>query len=249
MEKRAVFSVTRFTHPPLAPPQLRTGARPGRIIAIYCFDKKNLNNVFCGTNWPLSCCREDADVNDFLQPFGMTMTNGLKKMLNPDDLEYLSFDQAASICCISEERFAKWIEKGLVPVIDLKGKQLIRSRDLVQHLVHHNIRIPDRLLQGNIKKILFILMQTEIPPAMTSKIIWALYRIKQQPSYIFDFIEFDATTELKIITFDPDVIFLLQQEADSQAAEQSISKMLGKNIPIHSFSVEREIDLDALLAD
>jgi hypothetical protein len=177
------------------------------------------------------------------------MTNGLKKMLTPDDLEYLSFDQAASICCISEERFAKWIEMGLVPVIDVKGKQLIRSRDLIQHLVRHNIRIPDRLLQGNIKKILFILTQTEIPPAMTSKIIWALYRIKQQPAYIFDFIEFDATTELKIITFDPDVIFLLRQEADSQAAEQSISKMLGKNIPIHSFSVDREIDLDALLAD
>lgn len=176
------------------------------------------------------------------------MTNGLKKILNPDDLEYLSIDQAASICCISEERFAKWIEKGLVPVIDVKGKQLIRSRDLIQHLVRHNIRIPDRLLQGNTKKILFILMQTEIPQAMTTEIIWALYRIKQQHAYIFDFIEFDATTELKIITFDPDVIFLLQQEADAQA-EQRISKMLGKNIPIHSFSVDQDIDLDALLAD
>jgi len=170
-------------------------------------------------------------------------------MLKPVDLEYLSFDQAASICCISEERFAKWIEKGLLPAIEIKGKKMIYARDLIQHLVRHNIRIPDRLLQGNTKKILFILMQTDIPPAMTTKIIWALYRLKKMTSYIFDFIDFDNTTELKIITFDPDVIFLLQQEADSQAAEQSISKMLGKNIPIHSFSVEREIDLDALLAD
>ena len=188
-------------------------------------------------------------MNDFLKPFGKTMTNGLKKMLNPDDLEYLSFDQAASICCISEERFAKWIEKGLVPAIDVKGKQLIRSRDLIQHLVRHNIRIPDRLLQGNIKKILFILMQTEIPPAMTTKIIWALYRLRKQTSYIFDFIEFDNTTELKIITFDPDVIFLLRKESDNSEGEHSLSKMLGKNIPIHSFSVDREIDLEALLND
>jgi hypothetical protein len=39
------------------------------------------------------------------------MTNGLKQMLTPDALEYLSFEQAASICCVSEERFAKWIER------------------------------------------------------------------------------------------------------------------------------------------
>jgi hypothetical protein len=188
-------------------------------------------------------------VDGFLKHFGATMTNGLKKILNPEDLEYLSFDQAASICCISEERFAKWIEKGLLPAIETKGKKMVCSRDLIQHLVRHNIRIPDRLLQGNTKKILFILMETEIPPEMTTKIIWALYRIKKQTSYIFDFIEFDDTTELKIITFDPDIIFLLHQAPENREAERSISKMLGKSIPIHSFSVDREIDLDALLSD
>lgn len=92
------------------------------------------------------------------------MSNGLNKILHPEDLEYLSVDQAASICCVSEERFAKWIEKGLLPVIESKGSNLVRSRDLIQHLIRHNIRIPERLLQGNSKKILFILMEKDIRP-------------------------------------------------------------------------------------
>ena len=177
------------------------------------------------------------------------MTNGLKKILNPDDLEYLSFDQAASICNISEERFLRWVAKGLVPVIELNKKKLIRSHDLIQHLVRHNIRIPERLLQGSSKKILFILMQPEIPPAMTTDIIWALYQIPKQPSYIFDFIEYDDTTELKIITFDPDIIVLLQKEGDVHTALQNISRMPGRSIPVHSLSADRAIDLKTLLND
>ncbi len=177
------------------------------------------------------------------------MPNGLKKMLNPNDLEYLTFEQAASICCVSEERFGKWIEKGLIPVIVINEKKFIRPQDLIQHLIGHNIRIPDRLLQGNIKKILFILMQTEIPQAMTTKIIWALYRLRKQTSYIYDFIEYDKNTELKIITFDPDTIFLLTKDTQSQDAKKNIDRMLGKNIPVHSFSVDRDINLDAILSD
>lgn len=177
------------------------------------------------------------------------MPNGLKKMLTPDDLEYLTFEQAASICCISEERFVKWVEKGLVPVIELNGKKLIRAQDLIQHLIRHNIRIPERLLQGNTKKILFILLQAEIPQAMTKEIIWALYRLRKQTSYIFDFIEYDKNTELKIITFDPDYIFLLQRETQEQEAAGQISKMLSKSIPIHTFSADRKINLDTFLTD
>jgi hypothetical protein len=59
----------------------------------------------------------------------------------------------------------------------------------------------------------------------------------------------DNTTELKIITFDPDIIFLLQHEADTNTARHKISRMLGKDIPIHRFSGNREIDIDALLND
>lgn len=177
------------------------------------------------------------------------MTNGLKQMLTPDALEYLSFEQAASICCVSEERFAKWIEKGLVPVIEVQGQKLVRSRDLIHHLIRHNIRIPERLLQGSIKKILFILMHKDLPQEMTADIIWTLYRLRQHPSYVFDFIELDNTTELKIITFDPDIIFLLQHEGETETTRLTINRMLGKEIPIHRFSVEKEIDIDALLKD
>ena len=170
-------------------------------------------------------------------------------MLHPDDPDYLTFEQAASICCVSDERFAKWIENGLLPVIVLSEKKLIRAQDLIQHLIRHNIRIPDRLLQGNTKKILFILMQPEIPQSMTTEIIWALYRLRKQNSYIYDFIEFDKNTELKIITFEPDHIILLQKEGQSQEAEKGILKMLSTNIPVHTFSIDRELDFDTLLSD
>ena len=39
------------------------------------------------------------------------MTNEQKKTLTPNDLEYLDLEQAATICCVSNERFGKWIEK------------------------------------------------------------------------------------------------------------------------------------------
>ena len=177
------------------------------------------------------------------------MSNERNQILQPTDLEYLSLDQAASICCVSEERFAKWIEKGLLPIIESKGKKLVSSRDLIQHLIRHNIRIPERLLQGNTKKILFILMEKDLPAPMTTDIIWAIYRLRKHPSYIIDFIECNSDTDLKVITFDPDVIFLLKSDADTKTAELKLNKMLGKDIPIHSFSVERALDIDTLLND
>ncbi len=177
------------------------------------------------------------------------MTNELSKILHPDDLEYLTFEQAASICCISEERFVRWVKKGMVPVIGRKENQLIRAQDLIQHLIRHNIPIPDRLLQGNTKKILFILMQAEIPRSLTMEIIWALYRFRERYAYVFDFIEYNENTELKIITFDPDYIFLLQRDAQGPEPEEHIRIMLGRQIPIHSFFADRKINLDAFFAD
>ncbi|MGE4401742.1 MAG: hypothetical protein AB7F61_08650 [Desulfobulbus sp.] len=178
------------------------------------------------------------------------MANELKTNLHPEDLEYLSFEQAAAICSISEERLARWVEKGMLPVITNNDKALIRSKDLIQHLIRHNIRIPERLLQGTTKKILFILMQAEISAAMTRDIIWALYRQREHSDYIFDFIQHDENTELKIITFAPDAIFLLQSgDAQPSDTQFNISTMLGREIPIHRFSVDQAIDIDTLLND
>ncbi|MDD2465340.1 MAG: helix-turn-helix domain-containing protein [Desulfobulbus sp.] len=178
-----------------------------------------------------------------------TMSNGRKKILNPEDLEYLTIDQAASICCVSEERFGKWIAKGLLPVIEINNSRLIRSRDLIHHLIRHNIRIPERLLQGNSKKILFILLEKDLPSTMTTHIIWTLYRLRKHPAFIVDFIECDSNTELKVITFDPDIIFLLKSDADTKASVLKLHRMLGKEITIHNFSMDQPIDIDALLTD
>ncbi len=173
------------------------------------------------------------------------MPEKLKKILNPADLEYLSMEQAASLCMVSLERFNRWVERGMVPVIEHQGQLLIRAQDLIQHLISHNIRIPERLLQGRTRKILFILMEQETPESMSAEILYALYRLCKDPRYIFDFIEYDTNTELKVITFAPDCIFLLHKECIPPAAEQRIQGMAERAIPVHSFSLARTIDLDA----
>ena len=175
------------------------------------------------------------------------MTNGLKQSLTPNDLEYLSLEQAAVICCVSNERFDKWMEKGGVPVIELNGKRLIRSHDLIQHLIRHNMPIPDRLLQGGSKKILFILTDESVSPSLTTEIIWALYRFRKQTSYIFDFVKYETNVELKIITFKPDIIFVLQKDTHDPEIEKAVRKMLNGSTPVYSFADGREFNLDALI--
>jgi hypothetical protein len=175
------------------------------------------------------------------------MTNEPKKSATPNDLEYLDLEQAANICCVSVERFGKWIEKGVVPVINHHGKLLIRSHDLIQHLIRHNIPIPDRLLQGNNKKILFILTEEAVPQAVTSEIIWALYRLRKRTPYIFDFVRYDKNIELKIITFRPDIIFLLQKETVDLEPEKLLRKMVNGTTPVYAFATDRPINLDQYL--
>nr|WP_320010976.1 hypothetical protein [uncultured Desulfobulbus sp.] len=177
------------------------------------------------------------------------MDNELKHHLHPDDLEYLSFAQVAAICSISQERLTRWVSKGMLPVITCNEQQLIRSQDLIQHLIRHNIRIPARLLQGSTKKILFILMQAVISSEMTRDIIWALYRQKEQGRYIFDFIQHDENTELKIITFAPDAIFLLtSKDLPASPLPLNVNAILGRKTPIFTFPVDQVVDIDTLLA-
>lgn len=174
------------------------------------------------------------------------MTNGPKKSCSPDELEYLDLEQAAVICSVSDERFSKWIEKGIVPVIDRNGKKLIHSHDLIQHLIRHNIPIPDRLLQGNNKKILFVLTDKDIPQSVATQIIWALFRLRKRTSYIFDFVRYDKNVELKIITLRPDSIVLLLHEAFDQEPEKTIRKMANGITPVYTFSTDQHIDLEML---
>ncbi len=170
----------------------------------------------------------------------------MKPQTSPSDLEYLSLEQAANICCVSNERFARWIEKGAVPVIDHGDRKFIRSHDLIQHLIRHNIPIPDRLLQGNSKKILFILAGETVSTKVTSEIIWTLYRLRKQTPYVFDFVRYDENIELKIIIFGPNCIVLLQCDSANPEPAQAIRKMVNGTIPIHCFTVDQPIDLDRL---
>jgi hypothetical protein len=177
------------------------------------------------------------------------MPNPTKKTSPPNDLEYLDLEQAAIICCVSEERFNKWIEKGVVPVIDRNGKKLIHSHDLIQHLIRHNIPIPDRLLQGSNKKILFVLTDKDIPQSVATEFIWTLFRLRKRSGYIFDVVRYDRDVELKIITLRPDIIVLLLQEPFDQEPEKTIRKMTNGVTPVYTFSTDRKIALDALFRE
>jgi hypothetical protein len=176
------------------------------------------------------------------------MTNGTKPLASSDH-EYLDLKQAAVICSVSDERFGKWIDKGVVPVIDVNGKKLIHSHDLIQHLVRHNIPIPDRLLQGNSRKILFVLADESIPHAVTTEVIWALYKLRKQTSYIFDVVRLDNDIELKIITFSPDKIILLQEETGNQGPERFLRKIANGSIPIHTIAAGQTSGLDQFLSE
>ncbi|MCL2457752.1 MAG: helix-turn-helix domain-containing protein [Desulfobulbus sp.] len=176
------------------------------------------------------------------------MTDGQQQHA-PTDLEYLDLKQAAIICSVSEERFGKWIDKGAVPVIKVKGRRLIHSHDLVQHLVRHNIPIPDRLLQGNSKKILFVLTDEPIPHKVTIEVIWALYALRKETAYIFDFVRFDSNIELKIITLLPDKIVLLQDNSSDREPARQLQKLTNGASPIYTFAADRTAELKQFLSE
>ena len=175
------------------------------------------------------------------------MTKG-QMPLTPDDLEYLDLKQAAVICCVSDERFASWIKKGVIPIFELNGKRLIHSHDLIQHLVRHNIPIPDRLLQGNSKKILFVLTDENVPQSIANEVIWTLYRLRKSTSHIFDFVQSEENIELKIITLRPDIIILLSKNLTEDECALLVKKMGSGATPVHLFSTEQKIDIELLLS-
>ena len=123
--------------------------------------------------------------------------------------EFLSPARAAALCCVSEARFESWIHQGLVPVVRHGSRKMVKSRDLIQHLINHNIRIPEALLQGGRKKILFIALHEQVESKLAAAAIRLLHRLRNQEDCIVDFIRHGEHTELKVITFEPDRIVLL----------------------------------------
>jgi hypothetical protein len=165
--------------------------------------------------------------------------------VEPAELEYLSVEQAAALCSVSEERFWKWVAMGLLPLIETGGKQLVRAQDLIRHLIEHNIRLPERLLPGKARKILFISQKNEMPPGI--EIVWALYRLQHRSRSVFNFIENDENADLKIITFDPDCIFLLPPANEKSEAIARFSAMLNRPVPVRIFSPNSVAELDSAI--
>ncbi len=163
--------------------------------------------------------------------------------------EYLTIKKAALVSCVSEERFSRWVDKGLIPVITRGEDTFVRSRDLVQHLIQYNIPIPDGLLQGSAKKILFIFLQRIMPEGFSAEIIQVLYKLRSQTSFILDFIEDDSCTSLKIMTFKPDIIFLLFGQCNESLTKSSIKATLMKDVPVYSFHADRNMDFTTFISN
>ena len=165
----------------------------------------------------------------------------------PAELEYLSLEQAAALCSVSEERFRKWVGMDLLPLIESGGKRLVRARDLIHHLIEHNIRLPERLLPGQARKILFIGNKGQMPPGI--EMVWALCRLRRGSRSVFNFIEDDENADLKIITFDPDYIFLLPPIDEKSADIARFNAVLNHSVPVQIFSPDSVAKLEALSTD
>ena len=139
----------------------------------------------------------------------------------PRDQDFLTPGRAAALCSVSTERFAGWMRQGLIPVIRREGRELIRTRDLIEHLLNHHIPIPEALLQGGRRKILFISLDERTAPDLAAQVIRLLYRLKEREDFIADFIRHSELTELKIISFAPELLVLLgEDEATRRLAER-----------------------------
>lgn len=139
--------------------------------------------------------------------------------------EYITINQAALIYNVSTDRLCRWLNKECVPLVEINKKKMIRSYDLIQHLVEYNIPIPGTFLKGKIKKLLFIFDHKLNIQKCSSKIIEIIYLIKLNTNYIFDFSLFGENTHLKIMQLRPDIIILLS----SNYNDKKIIKKIDKN--------------------
>ncbi|SDO55088.1 TroA family protein [Desulforhopalus singaporensis] len=168
-------------------------------------------------------------------------------MQSTNDNEYLTFSRAASLCCVSTTRFKRWTESGLIPVVDCHGHCLISSHDLIRHLVRYNMPIPNLLLQGRVKKILIVFLQLIVSGKVTRQIVRALYRLKEKTSCILECISYDANTELKVITFNPDVIVLFGKKSHAEKIVDRIRSILTGTVNVYCFSPAQTVELQNTL--
>lgn len=163
------------------------------------------------------------------------------------EIAYLDLEQAAAICCVSRERFAKWIQRGAIPVVEHENNTLIHSHDLIRHLIRHNIPIPERLLSGRSKKVLFVLTDDQPDQAVIKAVLRMLYRMREQDVAVVDLVRQDADMELKVITLNPDLIFVLQKEETGQELEKSLRRMLIRDVPVFRIPTDKIVDMDLFL--
>jgi len=133
-------------------------------------------------------------------------------------LEIVTFEQVALLCCVSEDRVKKWINKrGLKPLA--KESEQVYCQDLIDFLVRHNMPIPASILPAEAKKILFIFSRRILKYIYVTFLVHLFQKLRTEDNFISDTVCYDRKAKYKILTFAPDLIVTYTTSAHDNALE------------------------------
>lgn len=152
------------------------------------------------------------------------MTAGNKKK---SEFELLDFEQVAALCCVSQERVKKWVEKRCLESLPTKSGQ-VRSDRLVDFLVQYNMTIPASILPVEAKKILFVFSSETLGYIYVTFLTHIFEKLREEENFISDTICYDQKVKYKILTFVPDLIIVDTIGAHEKALQLiDFSKKIG----------------------
>ncbi len=120
-------------------------------------------------------------------------------------LEIVTFEQVASLCCVSEDRVKKWVDKRGLKSLTKESEQVYRH-DLVDFLVQYNMPIPPSILPVEAKKILFIFSSETLKYIYVTFLVHFFQKLRTEENFISDTVCYDQKAKYKILTFSPDLI-------------------------------------------
>jgi len=133
-------------------------------------------------------------------------------------LEIVTLKQVASLCCVSEDRVIKWIEKrGLKPLT--KESEQVYCQDLIDFLVQYNMPIPASILPAEAKKILFIFSSQILKYIYVTFLVHFFQKLRTEENFISDTVCYDRKAKYKILTFAPDLIVTYTISAHDNALQ------------------------------
>ncbi|MBW1751344.1 MAG: hypothetical protein JRJ37_11770 [Deltaproteobacteria bacterium] len=133
-------------------------------------------------------------------------------------LEVVTLKQVASLCCVSEDRVKKWVNKrGLKPLTS--ESEQVYCQDLIDFLVQYNMPIPASILPAEAKKILFIFSSETLKYIYVTFLVHFFQKLRTEENFISDTVCYDQQAKYKILTFAPDLIVTYTISAHDNALQ------------------------------